>query len=161
MTLPLMYLALLTVVGGFLYMQFGNFITPNHTSYSINIDTKIAIISVSIALIGILLATYLYLKDNERPAQLAAKMQGLYKAAYNRFYIDNAYLFVTKKIIFNGISRPIAWFDRHVVDGAMNGMAWLTGWTSEKTKGLQSGSVQWYAWVFLFGTLLITAILVF
>lgn len=161
MTLPLMYLALLTVVGGFLYMQFGNFITPNHTSYSINIDTKIAIISVSIALIGILLATYLYLKDNERPAQLAAKMQGLYKAAYNRFYIDNAYLFVTKKIIFNGISRPIAWFDRHVVDGAMNGMAWITGWTSEKTKGLQSGSVQWYAWVFLFGTLLITAILVF
>ena len=112
------------------------------------------------ALTAIALATVLYRRDSKRPAELAANMRGLYTTAYNKFYIDELYQFITKKIIFNSISRPFAWFDRHVVDGAINGMAWLTGWTSVKTKGFQSGSIQWYAWVFLAGTLIITALAV-
>jgi NADH-quinone oxidoreductase subunit L len=70
-------------------------------------------------------------------------------------------MFITKKIIFNGISRPIAWFDRHVVDGTMNGMASVTDWTSIKIRRFQSGSVQWYAYVFLVGVLTITLLAVF
>ena len=116
---------------------------------------------MAVALAAIALATVLYRRDSKRPAELAGKMSGLYTVAYNKFYIDEVYQFITKKIIFNSISRPFAWFDRHVVDGAMNGMARLTGWTSVKTKGFQSGSIQWYAWVFLFGTLLITALAAF
>ena len=41
---------------------------------------------------------------------------------YNKFYIDEIYMFVTKKIIFNGISQSIAWFDRHIVDGTMTAL---------------------------------------
>ena len=156
MTYPLMFLALLTIVGGFI--PFGKFVTPNRSEYIIHLDIKIAIISVMVALAAIALATILYRKDSKRPAELAGKMRGLYTTAYNKFYIDEVYMFITKKIIFNSISRPFAWFDRHVVDGAMNGMASVTGWTSVKTKNLQSGSLQWYAWVFLLGTLLITAL---
>ncbi len=156
MSFPLMFLAFITIVGGFI--PFGKFVTPDRTVYDIHLDWKIAVISVIVAVIGIALATLLYKKDSKRPAELAAKMQGLYKASYNKFYIDEVYMFITKKIIFNGISRPFAWFDRHVVDGAMNGMAWVTGWSSEKTKRFQSGSMQWYAWVFLAGILLITLI---
>lgn len=154
MSYPLLFLALLTLVGGFI--PFGKFVTADHTQYSIHLDTTIAIVSVVVALVGIGIATFLYRKENARPAQLANSMRGLYKAAYNRFYIDEVYQFITKKIIFNGISRPFAWFDRHVIDGAMNGLGWLTTRGSEVVKGFQSGSVQWYAWVFLFGTLLIT-----
>ncbi|MHB9055382.1 MAG: NADH-quinone oxidoreductase subunit L [Paludibacteraceae bacterium] len=159
MSFPLIFLALLTIVGGFI--PFGKFVTPNHTAYSIHLDWMIAGISIVVALVAIAIATVLYRKDNERPAQLANSIRGLYNAAYHRFYIDEVYQFITKKIIFNSISRPIAWFDRHVVDGAINGMASLTGWTSVKIKGFQSGSVQWYAYVFLLGTLLITALVVF
>lgn len=158
MTYPLMILALITIVAGFI--PFGKYITADRTQYEIHLDWKIAVISVVVALIGIALATMLYRKESKRPAELAGKMSGLYKASYNKFYIDEVYMFITKKIIFNGISRPFAWFDRHVVDGAMNGMAWVTGWTSEKTKRFQSGSIQWYAWVFLAGILLITFIAV-
>ncbi len=158
MTYPLMFLALITIVGGFI--PFGKFVTPDRSEYLIHLDIKIAVISVSIALAGIALATFLYRRDNKRPAELAGKMRGLYAASFNKFYVDEVYQFITKKIIFNSISRPFAWFDRHVVDGAMNGMAHVTGWTSEKTKRFQSGSVQWYAWVFLAGVLLITAIAV-
>ena len=67
-------------------------------------------------------------------------------------------MFVTKKIIFNGIARPIAWFDRHVIDGAMNGLACATEKASWAIRGLQSGQVQRYAFLMLAGTVVITVL---
>ena len=68
------------------------------------------------------------------------------------------YQFVTHKIIFGIICRSIAWFDRHVIDGAMNGLAWITNAVSIRIKGMQSGSVQTYVVWYLLGALLIAAI---
>ncbi len=45
-------------------------------------------------------------------------------AAYHRFYIDEVYQFITHRVIFGCICRPIAWFDRHVVDGFFDFLAW-------------------------------------
>ena len=159
MTFPLMFLGLLTVVGGFI--PFGKLVTADRADYTIHLDMMIATISVVVAVIAILFASYLYRKPSEVPTQMANKVRRLYLAAYHRFYIDEVYMFITKKIIFNGISRPIAWFDRHVVDGTMNGMASVTDWTSIKIRRFQSGSVQWYAYVFLVGVLTITLLAVF
>ena len=159
MTLPLMFLGLITIVGGFI--PFGKLVTADRADYTIHLDMMIATISVVVAVIAILFATYLYRKPSNVPTQMANKVRRLYIAAYHRFYIDEVYMFITKKIIFNGISRPIAWFDRHVVDGTMNGMASVTDWTSIKIRRFQSGSVQWYAYVFLVGVLTITLLAVF
>ena len=159
MTLPLMFLGLITIVGGFI--PFGKLVTADRADYTIHLDMMIATISVVVAVIAILFATYLYRKPSNVPTQMANKVRRLYIAAYHRFYIDEVYMFITKKIIFNGISRPIAWFDRHVVDGTMNGMASVTDWTSIKIRRFQSGSVQWYAYVFLLGVLIITLLAVF
>lgn len=159
MTLPLMFLGLITIVGGFI--PFGKLVTADRADYTIHLDMMIATISVVVAVIAILFATYLYRKPSNVPTQMANKVRRLYLAAYHRFYIDEVYMFITKKIIFNGISRPIAWFDRHVVDGTMNGMASVTDWTSIKIRRFQSGSVQWYAYVFLLGVLTITLLAVF
>jgi NADH-quinone oxidoreductase subunit L len=71
------------------------------------------------------------------------------------------YLFITKKIVFNSISKPLAWFDRHVIDATMDGFANTTQWVSVKIKGFQSGQVQQYAYVFLLGTLIITLLVLF
>ena len=100
----------------------------------------------------------MYRKESEVPKKLATTFSGLYMAAFRRFYIDEVYLFITKKIVFNGISRPLAWFDRHVIDATMDGFANTTQWISVKIKGVQSGQVQQYAYVFLLGTLVIAAI---
>ncbi|MCK9206130.1 MAG: NADH-quinone oxidoreductase subunit L, partial [Salinivirgaceae bacterium] len=67
--------------------------------------------------------------------------------------IDEIYLFVTHKILFNMVSRPVAWFDRHIVDGTMNGVAFIVTSSSNKIKGLQSGQLQQYAAVFIAGAL--------
>ncbi|MFA6702421.1 MAG: NADH-quinone oxidoreductase subunit L [Dysgonamonadaceae bacterium] len=154
MTFPLIFLAGVTLVAGFI--PFGKFVTADKAEYIIHLDWTVATISISVAIIAILLATALYRKPNNIPSKIVSKTKGLYKAAYNRFYIDEIYLFITKSIIFKGISQPFAWFDRHIIDGAMNGLAWITNWTSVKIRGFQSGQVQWYAYVFLLGTLLIT-----
>ena len=163
MAFPLIFLAGITVLVGIwsIFGSFGSFVTADKTEYLIHLDWTIASISIAVAVIAIIFATVLYIKPSEVPTKMANSVRGLYTAAYHRFYIDEVYLFITKKIIFNGISRPIAWFDRHVVDGAMNGMASLTGWTSFKIRKFQSGDVQWYAYVFLLGLLTITFLTVF
>ena len=67
-------------------------------------------------------------------------------------------MFITHKIIFNGICRPIAWFDRHIIDGTMDGFAWIAQRLSITIRPLQSGSVQGYVYVYLFGALLLGGI---
>jgi formylglycine-generating enzyme required for sulfatase activity len=76
-----------------------------------------------------------------------------YKAAYHTFYMDELYLFITKKILFNVVGRPAAWFDKNVVDGMVNATGNTTQAISEKIKGFQSGKVQDYAIYFLAGAI--------
>jgi NADH-quinone oxidoreductase subunit L len=159
MLFPLMILALITVFAGLI--PFGEFVSSDGAPYHIHLDPMIATISVGIAVTGILLATILYRKENSLPTKMITALGSLHKAAYNRFYIDEIYLFVTKKIIFNRISTPVAWFDRHVIDATMNGLASITQWTSARIRFLQSGKVQHYALAILLGTLIITALAMF
>ena len=107
---------------------------------------------------GILLARTMYRKENTLPARVKAFWPWLHKAALHRFYWDELYLFITHKIIFNGICRPIAWFDRHIIDGSMDGLAYVTNKASYAIRGFQSGNVQMYVWWYLIGVLLLGAI---
>jgi NADH-quinone oxidoreductase subunit L len=159
MAFPLVFLATVTVFAGFI--PFGHFVTSDLKNYDIHLDFTVAYVSVIIAVCSIALATILYRKESTVPKKLATTFSGLHNAASHRFYIDEVYLFITKKIIFNNVSKPLAWFDRHVVDGTMNGMAATTQWVSLKIKGFQSGQVQQYAYVFLLGTLVITLLVLF
>lgn len=158
MTFPLMFLAVVTCGAGFI--PFGHFISSNGESYSIHLDPSVAITSVVIAIISIAIATWMY-KNAKQPVAdtLARHFKKLHKAAYNRFYIDDIYQFVTHKIIFRCISTPIAWWDRHVVDGFFDFLAWATNTTSDEIRGLQSGQVQQYAYVFLCGALALILLL--
>ena len=116
MTIPLMFLAVVTIVAGFI--PFGKFISSNGTAYEIHLDWTVAGTSIAIAVISIAIATAMYARAKQPVANaLAHRFRGLWTAAYHRFYIDEVYQFITHKIIFGCISRPIAWFDRHVVDG--------------------------------------------
>lgn len=91
------------------------------------------------------------MKQNTRPSSIAAALGGIYQSASRKFYIDELYLFITKKLVFNLVAKPAAWFDKHVVDGAVNISGSFTQWISEKIKKWQSGKVQEYAMYFLAG----------
>ena len=159
MTTPLIILAAITCVAGFI--PFGKFVSSDSAEYIIHLDTTVAITSVVIACLSIGIATWFYRRQNPIPGKLESSMKGLHTAAYHRFYIDEVYQFITHKIIFGGICSGIAWFDRHVVDGSLNGLAAVTQRLSLAIRGLQSGQLQWYAYVFLIGTLVLTLLIVF
>jgi NADH-quinone oxidoreductase subunit L len=156
MAFPLVFFAVITVFAGFI--PFGEFVSANRLPYHIHLNWTVAAISIAIAVIGIAVATVMYMKPKTLSQKIAAAVPRLYRAASNRFYIDNIYLFITKKIIFRNVSTPVAWFDRHIIDGAMNGLATVSNYSSEKIKDLQSGRVQQYALVFLWGVIIATIV---
>lgn len=160
MTFPLMFLALVTCVAGFI--PFGHFVSADGQLYDIHLDWNVAGTSIIIAVASIFLATYMYIGERQPQADaLAEKFGKLHSWAYKRFYMDEVYQYITHRIIFAHISKPIAWFDRHVIDGFFNFLAWGTNALSFRIRGLQSGSVQGYAYVFLLGTLILLAIMAF
>lgn len=158
MTFPLMFLSVVTCVAGFI--PFGHFVSADGRAYDIHLDWNVAGTSIIIAVASIFLATYMYIGKRQPKADaLAEKFSGLHRWAYKRFYLDEVYQFVTHRIIFGHVSKPIAWFDRHIVDGFFDFLAWGTHALSFRIRGFQSGSVQKYAFVFLFGTLVMLAIM--
>jgi NADH-quinone oxidoreductase subunit L len=158
MTFPLMFLAGLTVVFGF--VPFGSFVTADHTPYHGHIQWSIASMSILVGVVGILIATLMYRKANDKPDKVAAAVKGLYKASYNKFWFDEGWLFVTKQILFKRVSAPIAWFDRHIIDGFMNLLASVTNTVSRRIKGVQSGELQDYVWAFYMGTMVIVVLVI-
>lgn len=158
MTFPLMFLAAVTCVAGFI--PFGHFVSADGQAYDIHLDWNVAGTSIIIAVASIFLATYMYIGERQPKADaLAEKFAHLHRWAYKRFYMDEVYQYITHRIIFAHISKPIAWFDRHIVDGFFNFLAWGANALSFRIRGLQSGSVQGYAYVFLLGTLILLAIM--
>ncbi|MDR2813429.1 MAG: NADH-quinone oxidoreductase subunit L [Prevotellaceae bacterium] len=153
MSIPLLFLALLTCATGFI--PFSQFVSGDGAPFATHTEGNIALAGTLAALAGILAATRLYRKGGERPAKIAASLGGLYRATLRKFYLDEVWLFITKKVIFRYFSDPIAWFDKHVIDGSMNGIGWATQQLSSSVKVFQNGKVQFYAFVFVAGTFVI------
>jgi NADH-quinone oxidoreductase subunit L len=159
MTIPLMILAVASVFSGFL--PFHHLVTSDGKPFDTHIEYAVAVPSVLIGLAGIITAWVMYKRETAIPDRIATAFGAGYKWAYNKFYFDELYLFVTKKIIFRYISAPIAWFDRHVVDATMNLMAEITQHVSYRIRDFQSGQLQKYAFVFVTGAVLLVLFFVY
>jgi len=148
-SIPLVILAIGALSAG--WIPFSRFVTADGKPEPGHGISVFAIAPVALALIGIATAGYLYRKETSRPQRAAAAFKGFYQFAYHKFYIDEVYTFITKKIIFNGIGRPAAWIDRNIVDGLMNLLATITTRIAAGIKGIQSGKVQDYTLYFFTG----------
>jgi NADH-quinone oxidoreductase subunit L len=155
----LIILAVFSVFSG--WIPFADFISSDNMPFHTHIDWTVAGMSIAVAVIGIGIAFALYFKDSKQPAKIAQSLGIFYKAALHKFYLDEIWMWVTKTVIFQYICEPIKWFDRHIIDGSMDGLAWITQKSSTSIKGLQSGQVQFYAWVFIAGSIVIAALVLF
>ena len=157
MKIPLIILSIGALFSGII--PFGNFVTSDGKKLETEFHLMFSIAPVLLAIASITIAWLLYRKQNNGPDKIASRMGILYKAAYRKFYVDELYLFITRKIIFNLIAKPAAWIDKHIVDGMINGIAAFTAWISKSIRGIQSGKVQDYALYFFGGVL--TLVIVF
>jgi NADH-quinone oxidoreductase subunit L len=159
MKLPLVLLGIGSALVGFI--PFGKYVSSDGRMLESPFHLNFSIAPVLFALAGILLAMWMYKKESDRPQKFSVALGGLYQSAYKKFYIDEIYLFVTKKIIFNLIGRPAAWIDKNIVDGTMNGIASATATISGWIKGIQSGKVQSYALYFFSGIIVLAIIVLY
>ena len=173
MTVPLIILAILSVIGGFIgfpVMEGGNkfaeFLAPvfappagfpkaaEAVHHAVSFEVTMMIVSLVIAGLGILLAYRLYIKNPALPDRLAERYKGPYNALVNKYWVDEIYhgFFVGPLIRLS----VFLWrfFDDLIVDGIVNGVAALFRGGSEVFKRLQTGNVQNYALSILIGIVL-------
>lgn len=159
MKLPLLLLAAGAVLAGFI--PFGHFVSSDGKVLHTSVHVDFSILPVGLGIAGILLVFMLYRKESTIPSRISQSSGMLYTFISRKFYLDELYLFITKKIIFNLIARPVAWIDRNVVDGLVNVTGNMTVAISAAIKNVQSGKVQQYAFWFLAGVISIAAIIIY
>lgn len=185
---PLIILALLSVVGGYIGMPkvigelfggipnyFEHFLSPvfvfseefakahGHAGghHSAALEWGLMAVSVIIAFIGIAIAFTMYVKDRELPAKFTSTFPALHRAVYNKWYVDEIYdfLFVNPcKALGNFLWKG---FDVVVVDGIVNGVATVVKGFSGVLRYSQSGLIHNYAMTMALGVVVIVAFYIF
>jgi NADH-quinone oxidoreductase subunit L len=159
MAIPLIVLAILSISVGFI--PFSQFISADRMGFEGNLNLSVAGIALLAGGLGIAFAWIIYKKENNLSARLANRFGVLYKWTYQKFYIDELYLLVTKNVLFGGVAAFAAWFDRYIVDGTMNSIGNSTVFISSKIKSIQSGRIQDYAMAFVGGAVLLSIVIIY
>jgi len=159
MTVPLMLLAVLSVFAGFagvpgseksIYTYLYAGAHPHETHFNMPVAVKSSVIAVA----GILLALVMYMFRLIKPETVRKVSGPVYNVLYNKYYVDEFYMFLIKNIFFTA-SAAIKWFDRHVVDGLVNLSAFLCRWGGAKLRLTITGRVQNYAFVIFAGLIFV------
>jgi NADH-quinone oxidoreductase subunit L len=160
MLVPLMILALLSLVGGFVGIgdRFDHFLAPVFGSGAAEAAGEAASsateyilmgISVLAGLLGLALAYILYLSKPDLPQKIAASLGSFYETVLHKYYVDEIYAKVFVKPLIDG-STSILWqgVDRKVIDDTVNNAADGARHVSDEVRQMQSGNLRSYAgWV--------------
>jgi len=166
---PLVVLAILSVIGGTLNLP-GIAWLEQWLSRTVQIvlpgefTWTVALSSLAIALLGLVVAWLVYgrrsLGSPESPDPLELSLKGLFRALEHKWWVDEAYhfIFVRPYELFTGfLSQPV---DLGVIDGAANGLAWLSRRLAQAGSRLENGFVRSYALAIAVGLALILGYLV-
>jgi NADH-quinone oxidoreductase subunit L len=154
MTFPLIVLAVLSLFGGFINVP--GWLSPAFP-LSEHENVTAMVISATCGILGIILATILYVLRPALADSLKASAGPLYTLVANKYYVDEIYLKVIVKPL-EAISRFVLWrgIDEGVIDiSFVNGLAGLIRGWGALFRQLQSGSIRNYATWVLAGSLLI------
>jgi NADH-quinone oxidoreductase subunit L len=175
---PLVVLAVLSVVGGWIAAPafwggpdyFTNFLGPvfgGHESVEAlgeaaahNLELTLAFVAVGAAVVGLLVAYWLYLRRPEKADGLAKSLKPAYTTLLNKYYVDELYAAVVVKPLM-WISTNVLWKAADVagIDGAVNGIATGTTSIGDGVRHTQSGNTRSYAvWVVVGAIVIITVI---
>jgi NADH-quinone oxidoreductase subunit L len=159
MLVPLIILAVLSAVGGFVGIHHGfeHFLEPvfgsefpkTITEGSGNTEWLLMGISVLFAFAGLILAYVLYVSKPYLPEKIGASLNRFYDVVLNKYYVDEIYAKIFVKPLVDGSTR-ILWqgVDRKVIDDTVNNAADGARHVSDEVRQMQSGNVRSYAgWI--------------
>jgi NADH-quinone oxidoreductase subunit L len=161
MLVPLMILALLSIVGGlvgignrfehFLEPVFGSGVAAEAAGEAASHGTELLLmgVSVAVAFLGLIVAYVLYISKPYLPQKIADGLNGFYTAVLNKYYVDELYARLFVKPLIDG-STTILWqgVDRKVIDDTVNNAADGARHVSDEVRHMQSGNLRSYAgWI--------------
>jgi len=170
MTVPLMVLAVLSVIGGYVGLpegwlwgdRFAEFLAPvvahaeaaEHAE-SAGLELTLMAASVAAAFAGIALAYVFYVRSPQIPADLARRFRAVHQMLLDKYWVDELY-----QTTFVGGAYALAlalwrFVDATLIDGIVNGVAAVIASQSAVWRRLQTGNVQHYALTFLAGVIVI------
>ncbi len=175
MTVPLMILAVLSAIGGYMGIPhifggtnyFEKFLEPvfiyskqlisrsEYKEFPIRVEYIVMIISILVVLIGWNIVHNLYLKDTGKASKIAEKFPRLYKVILNKYYVDEFYHWLLVNPLVNGSRFLWEKFDLKIIDGAVNGTAAVIKSAGEKLRKIQTGYVQEYALSLIIGAVVL------
>ena len=177
MTLPLMILALLSIIGGWVgvpaalggHDEIGAFLDPVLANgvqvtevVSHSTELGLAAVSVLVALLGLFVAYVLYYKKPGTAASYAQKFPALYRLVENKFYVDEIYQAV--------LVTPLLMFSRLILGtlfdgGVVNGSGFTAGASARGlgilVRRVQSGNIRSYAGWLALGAAAVIAVMIF
>jgi NADH-quinone oxidoreductase subunit L len=164
MTVPMMVLAALAVLGGYIglphlsaiegYLEPAVHGAEAHAAGGA-LEWVLLAVSAIVALGGIALAYYLYVLKPTVPAALTRRWGPIHTLLSRKYYIDELYMAVIVEPV-RSLGRSIAdTFDPKVVDGGVRGLAWLAELCGKGLGRLQTGLLRNYAFGILLGAVLL------
>jgi NADH-quinone oxidoreductase subunit L len=171
MAIPLVILAFLSVVGGFvgiphLFNKIEEFLEPVFARYTppgghesalanLGLELGLMVVSVAVAVSGILVARKVYLQQPDLAERWVAQLGGLYRLLVHKYYVDEIYnaLFVRP---LQRLSESFLWkiFDVKIIDGFVNALPRVFSSSAMILRRWQTGVVQNYAVSILIGLIL-------
>jgi len=171
MLVPLMILAALSLIGGFVgyHNGFEHFLAPvfgaefprSMTEGSGSTELLLMGISVLFSFAGLILAYILYVSKPELPQKIADALNGFYQAVLNKYYVDELYAKLFVKPVVDA-STNILWqgVDRKVIDDSVNNTADSARQVSDEVRHMQSGNLRSYAGWIAAGSALVIAYMI-
>ncbi len=173
MTVPLLILALLSTIGGFVQvplLQGGQILDrflepvfadaaalapPANAVHTPMAEVWLMAISLAVALVGILVAYRFYVANPETPQRVAERMRGIYLLLRNKYWVDEAYDATVVNPIYRGSVKLWEDFDAAVIDGAVNGVGRQIERGAVFLRSIQVGYVQFYALILTLGAVVV------
>jgi len=124
------------------------------------LDYGLMVLSLLVAMAGIVLAWLMYVRRTDLPVVVGRKLRPAYQVVYNKFYVDEFYAATVVRLAVDGSRWVWHNFDERVIDGAAHGLAWLWQHAGEGLRPLQTGRVQNYLLAMFIGLCVIAAVVV-
>jgi NADH-quinone oxidoreductase subunit L len=154
MTFPIVALTIPTLGAGLFEHFFTDQVVASGPAYAAHLahPAWLPVVASLVGIAGIGLAWWLYGQgQTERAERWRQRFGPVYPVVLNKFYIDEVYLFVTKRLIFQGIGTPVKWVDRKIVDGAMNLCGTILQLGGKAVRLAQNGQLQLYLGITVLG----------
>ncbi len=172
MTVPLIILAVLSVIGGYVGLPavlgeradlIGRFLEPlaraGHAPFSVAIEWNLILVSTAAATAGLFIAYLFYIRYPLTPGRLAARFPAVYRVLVGKYYVDELYDAVIVRPAVRGAGFVYTHFDLRVIDGALNGSAGAADAAGRGLGRLQTGLVKDYALAFLLAVVIFLGII--